>query len=96
MKIRNGFISNSSSTSFMVPACCKNEAIEYGLELISVSELKKLLNALEEIGAGYFLDYAWRYYEIKKLKDEDYITKPYDRDRAYQQGISFAAFEEDL
>lgn len=41
MRIRQGFVSNSSSTSFIVPAHLSETAKEQGLELYKVSDLIK-------------------------------------------------------
>jgi len=96
MKIRNGFVSNSSSSSFIVPSICKEEAEKLGLKLISISELKKIFLKLEEIGGGWLIEYNYRFEEIKKLNEDDYISEPFDRDRAYELGINYGVFEEKL
>jgi len=48
MKIRNGFVSNSSSTSFIVPANMKDEAERRHLKLFKVSELIDRMSPLVE------------------------------------------------
>ena len=49
MKIRNGFVSNSSSSSFIVPPNLKEEAEASGLVLISVKTLKDIDKRLKWI-----------------------------------------------
>lgn len=96
MKNRNGFVSNSSSTSFLVSLDRKNEALKLGLELISVGELVSYFKKIDDIGGSFIFDYSWTLQELKKLNSCDYITQPYDRDRAYEKGIDFPKFMEDL
>lgn len=43
MKTRTGFASNSSSSSFIVPAQCKEEAEKLGLKLVAVNDLLVIL-----------------------------------------------------
>ncbi len=116
MKIRNGFVSNSSSTSFIVPPDRKEEAEGYGLRLIKVTHLKQWLERIKVmnfelgamyessiiIGASFLFDNSkprLNYLEeVKVLPDDYYITEPYDRDRASEEGIDeqFGRFQEDL
>ena len=96
MKIRNGFVSNSSSTSFIVRKDRKEEAEKMGLELISVSEIRKWAEQGTNLGIDFYGVTANLIWDIKHLKDGDYITKPYDRDRAYEEGIDFQAFQSDI
>ena len=96
MKTRYGFVSNSSSTSFIVSLDRKQEALDFGLELISVRGLKNTLNNISKMGASFIFDYSWTLEELKKLNNDDFITTPFDRDRAYEMGLDFPAFMGDL
>jgi hypothetical protein len=95
MKTRNGFVSNSSSTSFIVRKDRKEEAIK-GLELISVSDIRKWAEQGTKLGIDFYDVTGNLIFEIRHLKDGDYITKPYDRDRAYEEGVDFQAFQSDI
>lgn len=95
MKTRNGFVSNSSSTSFIVSPDRKQEAIDHGLELISVNELKEHVKKLKEMGTEFIFN-EWYFNNILELQDNSYISQPFDRDIAYRQQIDFPAFMEDL
>jgi hypothetical protein len=98
MKFRVGFISNSSSTSFIVSKDRKNEALKYGLELISVSDIKAALKTINDAGGSFLVEYVWLLNHIKNIPDGDFITKPFDRDVAIERGIAdnFPVFEGDL
>ena len=96
MKTRNGFVSNSSSTSFVVPSICKGEAEAFGLELISIGKIKSLMKQINEAGGGWLIEYDYKIQEMAKMADEDFITRPFDRDRAYDLGIDYMTYQEDL
>ena len=96
MKIRQGFVSNSSSTSFIVSASEKTVAEELGLELISIKDIKECLNRVDKLSIDFIVNCKWETSEIKEMNDEDFISQPFDRDRAYQLGICYPTFMEDL
>ncbi len=96
MKIRNGFVSNSSSTSFIVSKDRKDEAIKMGLNLIAVSDIKKWIKQADDMGLYSIIRDLSLRYEIERLQEGDYITEPYDRDRADTEGIDFPEFKGDL
>ena len=97
MKHRSYLVSNSSSTSFMVSKDRKDEAIKMGLTLIPISDLKNWLKQADDLGIDFLMTDSSIRWKINELEDNGgYITSPYDRDRAYTEGIDFPAFEEDL
>ena len=120
MKIRSGFVSNSSSTSFIVLAIDGEEAIKNGLTLIKVSDIIEKFKILEDehyknieimmtknrdIIPSFFqynfhlqLPYYRELMDLEKKCPGCYISEPYDRDYAYENGIDskYDAFEEDL
>lgn len=96
MKTRNGFVSNSSSTSFIVRASCKNEAEKFGLKLISVREVKAIIEQIHIAGAYFLIQYNFQLQEVNRLNDEDFISAPFDRDLAQDLLIDYAVFDEDL
>ena len=93
MKICNAFVSNSSSSSFIVPFESVDEAVKYGLTIIPVSYFKHIVENLEKWGFGDLLGMGLK---IKNLPDNCYITAPFDRDMAYEMGISYSTFLTDL
>lgn len=99
MKQRNGFVSNSSSSSFIVPPERKDVAEQMGLKLTSIAELIKLKNRIDEMGVDFIFNYCgYGMEELKKMPENYYISAPYDRDVAYEKGISdmFSLFQGDL
>lgn len=96
MKTRIGFVSNSSSSSFIVPKSDEHEARKFGLKLIPVSDIKKTLKQFDDWGIGFVTEHIGIHYDIGFLLDGDFITEPMDRDVAYEKGIHFKVFEGDL
>ena len=96
MKTRTGLVSNSSSTSFIVSASEKSNAESLGLQLISVKALKDCYKQLEQLNIDFILDDMYQFHEINNLKDEDFISRPFDRDHAYELNIDYPAYMEDL
>ena len=108
MKTRTGFVSNSSSTSFIVEKEHKKLADEFGIELVNVGKIRAICKQNipkseidEELGnlnlwflTGMCGDLAVS--DFAKLKDSDYISKPFDRDRAYYLGVDFEPLVTDL
>lgn len=96
MKIRHQFVSNSSSTSFIVKGSDKAKAEAVGLHLISVGYLKNQLKKLQ--GFYWLVDVSNALFRLDKLSDYDYITNPFDRDIAYERGIDqeYVEFEGDI
>ena len=95
MKVRQGFVSNSSSTSFYVPESLKQRAEEIGFTLVSVKDIIKALKTLEPV--DFLMGWRGHLEALEKMGD-GYITAPYDRDWAYQMGydVEFGAFATDL
>ena len=69
MKIRSGFVSNSSSTSFYVESCDKKKAESMGLTLIAVKDILQAIEVLEPVDflAGWGLQNYKQ--ELQKLDD---------------------------
>jgi len=108
MKIRNGFVSNSSSSSFVVRERQKKEAEEKGLRLIAVKDILALLKIIKdaeqkisEEEMDFIISHCGYSYtndmieDLEKIKD-GYLSAPFDRDRAYESGIDYPVFEGDL
>lgn len=96
MKTRNSLVSNSSSTSFVVTASEKEQAIKDGLKLIPISELKNIRQRLSDLGADFIIsaDYIWNH--LDGMDGTSFITEPYDRDDAYRQDFTYSEFITDL
>jgi hypothetical protein len=97
MKTRTGLVSNSSSTSFIVSAEEKKYSEREGLELVSVLEIKDCLKRFKDLDLDFICDsMCYCIGKINKLPDDSFISKPFDRDVAYEKGISLAEFATDL
>ena len=96
MKTRNGFVSNSSSTSFIVAESQKEQALKDGLTLVKVSDIIEALKVLEPV--DYMVSYGSVHYYLERLEKikDCYLSEPYDRDWAYQRGFTYGEFEGDL
>ena len=71
MKRRYGFVSNSSSTSFIVSASEKLGAEELGLELIPIKDIKECLNRIDKLSIDFIVNCKWETSEIKEMKQDD-------------------------
>ena len=114
MKTRVNLVSNSSSTSFIINAKDEKSALDKGLELIKVSDLKKILKSIDdkrkeikeledelaEKGLYFMCEFMggnrYTQADLNPLNDDDFISKPFDRDRAYDQNIYYETFQGDL
>jgi hypothetical protein len=108
MKSRIGFVSNSSSSSFIVSKSEKKAAEGYGLQLVAVKDILSILRGfkaaeakLRELDMEFIVGYSGYDYFTDRIEDlekvEDcYLSAPFDRDRAYELGINYTVFEGDL
>lgn len=73
MKIRNGFVSNSSSSSFVI-ACIPSESLKMTIE-IDLSKCKKI-STVEELDIYFNDDYGkdWKEYKSSLNKYNKYNT----------------------
>lgn len=100
MKIRQSFVSNSSSSSFIVSKEDRLLAESKGIKCYKVESLIQAIEALEKL-MPYFL-YNQHNCDLDSLKDllaempDCYITEEVDRDWAYEQQLYFNVFEGDL
>jgi hypothetical protein len=106
MKTRSGFVSNSSSTSFLVTTDADKEfCIQCHIHLYSIDDI---LDAMEEvmqnsnipdfIKRDLFSRYDWDLRDIQKQYPGKtvYITDTIDRDWASEMGFNMEEFEGDL
>lgn len=112
MKTRQGFVSNSSSTSFIIDAGEVDEIKKkYNIECYKVQDIIKTFDAVrksysknlpdfiyEEVSwAALNLPYYHELIDLDKERPGCYITESYDRDHAFENGLSrYSAFETDL
>ena len=111
MKTRQGFVSNSSSTSFIIGASEVDEVRKkYGVKCYKVKDIIKAFDTAREAYVEKMPDFiyeevAWairgHYYNdliiLEKDQPDCYITESYDRDWAFEDGLSrYPKFEEDL
>ena len=107
MKIRNSFVSNSSSTNFIVQEK-DYDKYKNRLELYKVKDLyfkyKSIMEEINDLKKTFpcFMSDNMRipyWEEIEKLYKSSpnvYISDAHDRDSAYRDGIDLERFEDDL
>lgn len=108
MKARKSFISNSSSTSFILEHPEDFEtARRFGMEIYRAADL---LNTVEELrkhvegsvpefmrwGICLHFDYEQDLRKLVERNPEAHITDAYDRDLAYENDIDLPPFVTDL
>jgi len=107
MKFRKNFVSNSSSTSFILSSEADFQtARDHHIEWYYVSDLLMIIEDLRStasklpsfIGcaANLWVDYEQELRELAKNDPETCITEAYDRDLAYEYGIDLPSFATDL
>jgi hypothetical protein len=75
MKIRNGFVSNSSSSSFIVAVKGKNSKITLEIE-VDLEDYGEVLSTKEEV-LGYFKEH-WRF-EEEDIPNDEYAQEQYEK-----------------
>ncbi len=111
MKIRQGFVSNSSSSSFVVHEADLQEMEDFRIKVYKIKDLLSVMETVKkcideiESNMPFFMwqELSWftpQYYkeivELHKRYPECYITEEYDRDQAYRNNWSYETFETDL
>jgi hypothetical protein len=96
MKTRMSLVSNSSSSSFIVAAQDKEYAENQGLVLVPVRIIKNCFAQLKQLDLEFMTSECYYLKNIEDISDDSFISKPYDRDDAYRQGINYPVFAGDL
>jgi hypothetical protein len=111
MKVRKGFVSNSSSSSFVVSIADLQNMANYGIKCFKVANVITALDRLRECindmveDLPFFMwqELSWfhpNYYDdlvnLHKRDPNCYITEDYDRDQAYNNNFNYQVFETDL
>ena len=87
MKIRKGFVSNSSSSSFILPVNGDSDKFTITITLDDLkrmmssgeSHIRGPLTTIEEIGMHIAVNYGWRGQSLENLLEEDeYAAEKYD------------------
>jgi len=107
MKFRKNFVSNSSSTSFILSSEADFQiARHHHIEWYYVSDLLIVIEDLRSIASklpnfigcavNLWVDYEQELRELAKNDPEACITEAYNRDLAYEYGIDLPVFAGDL
>ncbi len=85
MKIRNGFVSNSSSSSFIVAAT--GEPIKAVME-VDLSTLATKITTKKELDSKVISEYGWSKAKIKEIfEDDEWLEENYNKAlEALEQG----------
>jgi hypothetical protein len=111
MKVRKGFVSNSSSSSFIVHNEDLQEMKDWHVKVYKVKDLVETMEVIKkciddaETDLPFFIwqELTWftpQYYEelleLYKRSPDSYITEEYSRDRAWENNWMYETFETDL
>jgi len=110
MKQRLGFISNSSSSSFVVGPSDLEHLALYSIKCYNVKDIidsiayvKNAIKEMEEdMPVFIWQEFSWlgRHYDdlicLEERRPGCYITEEFDRDEAYSEGFTYEIFETDL
>lgn len=76
MKLRNSFVTNSSSSSFIISSKSKDNKIQLILEVDLDKSADKKITTIEELNE--YADYNWDY-NPNDPKSDDYMKEEYDK-----------------
>jgi hypothetical protein len=87
-KIRAGFVSNSSSSSFILPLNSVDDKVQITVSLDDLkrsfedsdeSRIYEVVKTVEQLDAYYIDTYGWKETNVQELfKEEDHLEQPYN------------------
>ena len=79
MKVRDGFVSNSSSSSFVIGVEPETEGFEVVLK-VSFDDLNATrISTLKELDAYYTDEYVWKSEDLLEALEEEQVLEEYQR-----------------
>lgn len=101
MKVRFGFVSNSSSSSFIVATKDRNTKMKISVEVDLAELADKVCDSIDELNEYVLQEWGWRHKNIEEfLKDEDnqWVAENYRKAKmAIENGkmVLFGSFSSD-
>lgn len=78
MKMRNGFVSNSSSSSFVISTKLKdNQKIE--IKLIKELEPEETINSIQELDDYFIENYSWEGDKLEEILKDESLKEEYEK-----------------